>query len=212
MSDRLLVKVCGMRDTQNISEVGQLCPDFMGFVFVSTSPRAVPETFTKASLGDLSPTTVKIGVFSNDSSERIIMKATDLLLDGVQLHGTETKAQIRELKSALPQLKILKACSLAGAADLDRLADFEEYVDLFVFDGSTPGSGSKFDWTLLDRYQLSTPFLLAGGIGPDDIGEVRELTMRVKGLVGIDINSKVESGPGVKDLELVRQSVEGCRF
>ena len=192
----MIVKVCGMRDVDNIREVEQLSIDWMGFIFYPKSSRYVSEV--PAYL----PTKCKrVGVFVDASTDEIIKKIHDFSLDAIQLHGNESPEQISHLLSLTSHLSIIKAFNIATAEDLKSTASYTGLADYFLFDTkgqSVGGNGEKFDWSVLSNYEGDTPFLLSGGIGPDDAAWVS--SFRHPKCVGIDLNSKFESAPAFKDV------------
>ena len=192
----MIVKVCGMRDGDNIREVEQLSIDWMGFIFYPKSSRYVSEV--PAYL----PTKCKrVGVFVDASTDEIIKKIHDFSLDAIQLHGNESPEQISHLLSLTSHLSIIKAFNIATAEDLKSTASYTGLADYFLFDTkgqSVGGNGEKFDWSVLSNYEGDTPFLLSGGIGPDDAARVS--SFRHPKCAGIDLNSKFESSPAFKDV------------
>ena len=192
----MIVKVCGMRDGDNIREAEQLSIDWMGFIFYPKSSRYVSEV--PAYL----PTKCKrVGVFVDASTDEIIKKIHDFSLDIIQLHGNESPEQISHLLSLTSHLSIIKAFNIATAEDLKSTASYTGLADYFLFDTKGPsvgGNGEKFDWSVLSNYEGDTPFLLSGGIGPDDAARVS--SFRHPKCVGIDLNSKFESSPAFKDV------------
>ena len=192
----MIVKVCGMRDGDNIREVEQLSIDWMGFIFYPKSSRYVSEV--PAYL----PTKCKrVGVFVDASTDEIIKKIHDFSLNAIQLHSNESPEQISHLLSLTSHLSIIKAFNIATAEDLKSTASYTGLADYFLFDTkgqSVGGNGEKFDWSVLDSYEGETPFLLSGGIGPDDAARVS--SFRHPKCVGIDLNSKFESSPAFKDV------------
>lgn len=205
----LLIKVCGMRDAQNISRLAQLAPDYMGFIFYPRSPRYAA-FMDKSVLAQLPPSIKKVGVFVNESSEEMRRTARDFSLDVLQLHGGETPIQCLQLREE--DYTIFKAFSIAEAADFEILADYEGCCDYYLFDTKTSahgGSGQKFDWSLLDKYQGETPFFLSGGIDLTDVDEIENITH--PRLAGVDLNSRFELQAGLKDMEKLKQFIEKIR-
>ena len=192
----MIVKVCGMRDGDNIREVEQLSIDWMGFIFYPKSSRYVSEV--PAYL----PTKCKrVGVFVDASTDEIIKKIHDFSLDAIQLHSNESPEQISHLLSLTSHLSIIKAFNIATAEDLKSTASYTGLADYFLFDTkgqSVGGNGEKFDWSVLSNYEGDTPFLLSGGIGPDDAARVS--SFHHPKCAGIDLNSKFESSPAFKDV------------
>ena len=232
---RLLIKVCGMRDDDNIREVSQLDIDLMGFIFWPGSKRFVKMIPSKAGiLPDYSPERLRrasrqgeasrqpsgvqrVGVFVDEMPQTILTSIYNYGLQYVQLHGQESPVMIDNLKRTLipdiaPDIKVIKAISVAGKDDVARYKDYEGLVDLFLFDTRCPtvgGSGRQFDWDVLAAYDGHTPFLLSGGIGPDDAERVRQFDHPM--LAGIDLNSRFETEPGRKDVERLRAFISQVR-
>ena len=189
----MIVKVCGMRDAENIRQVEQAGADWMGFIDYERSPRyvkGVPE-YLPVSLQ-------KVGVFVNASFPRIQKRIADWHLDFVQLHGKESPGFCRQLRTT--GVKIIKAFSLRTPEDMHPTEDYIPYCDYFLFD--TPcqgygGSGKSFDWELLTHYQGSVPFLLSGGLNPTNLEALS--AFHHPRWAGIDLNSGFEQAPGMKD-------------
>ena len=143
----------------------------------------------------------------------IIGTAIDYRLDILQLHGNESPAIIRELRNSVARqvrqdIKIMKAISIGNADDMQTFRRYEDCVDLFLFDTrceTSGGSGRQFDWTIINAYDGNRPFLLSGGIGPDDASRVMQVHHPM--MLGIDINSKFETAPACKDAEAVRRFI-----
>ena len=199
-----MIKVCGMREAENIREVEALGIDMMGFIFWPKSSRYVSQR------PDYLPTKCKrVGVFVDEAPEQVKRLADDYGLDYIQLHGHETPEVISYLRTpALPHPRILKAFNISTAEDLLQTQPYEGLVDGFLFDAkgkSVGGNGEKFNWDVLDAYQGNTPFLLSGGIGPDDAERVNAFYHPK--CIGIDLNSRFELAPGLKDVNALRRFV-----
>ena len=200
------VKVCGMRNAQNIQEVERLGIDMMGFIFWPRSSRYVSER--PAYL----PTKCKrVGVFVDQPLEEVMQTARDYSLDYIQLHGNESPDYLRQLRS--PSFAVIKAFNIATAADFVQTEDYRGLADAFLFDTkgkSVGGNGEKFDWGVLDSYDSDVPFLLSGGICPADAPSVRSLFASgrkpfASKCIGIDLNSRFETAPGMKDAAALRR-------
>lgn len=193
----MIIKVCGMRDADNIRAVEQLNIDFMGFIFWLKSSRFVSEH--PAYL----PTNCKrVGVFVNETIEQVCRIADEYGLDYIQLHGNESPTYINQLKGSF---SIIKAFNIANPTDLEQTKAYEGIVDTFLFDTkgkSVGGNGEKFDWDVLKVYKGETPFLLSGGIGPDDASCIK--TFHHPNCIGIDLNSRFEIAPGLKDISKLK--------
>jgi len=194
------IKVCGMRDKENISGLLALKPDYIGFIFYDKSKRFVAD-FPQIEI----PSSIKkVGVFVNETIEEIIEKANKHTLDFVQLHGNETP----EYCSALSEknIKIIKAFSVDENFDFSATKPFEKCVSLFLFDTKGKnygGNGIKFNWELLQNYTGKTPFLLSGGISKNDAEEIKKI--KHPAFLGIDINSGFELEPGLKNIKEIKE-------
>ena len=196
----MIGKVCGMRDAENIHEVEALGIDLIGFIFWPKSSRYVSER--PAYL----PTNCKrVGVFVDEDIEVVKKIAQDYALDYIQLHGNETPDYCALLKGH----KLIKAFNIATAEDFVKTKPYEGIVDYFLFDTkgkSVGGNGEKFDWSVLDDYHGTTPFILSGGIGPDDTARIR--SFHHPQLAGIDLNSKFEDAPALKNIQKLKTFLE----
>ena len=200
----MIVKVCGMRDAENIRQLEALGIDWMGMIFwpkskryVSTPPVYLPQHVRK------------VGVFVDASLDAIRQHVEDYHLDIVQLHGQESPETLKALKP----LKLIKAFNIATPEDLQKTVAYEGLADYFLFDTkgkSVGGNGEKFDWSVLDSYQGETPFLLSGGIGSEDAQDVK--TFHHPKCIGIDLNSRFETEPGLKDITKLKQFLEAIRY
>ena len=188
----MIVKVCGMRDEENIRQVEALGIDLMGFIFWPRSSRYVAERPSY-----LSTRCKRVGVFVDEEIETLKRIADDYALDVIQLHGHETPAYVAQLQGR----SVIKAFNVATAADFVQTKDYAGLADYFLFDTkgkAVGGNGEKFDWSVLDDYTGDTPFLLSGGIGPDDAERVK--AFRHPRCIGIDLNSRFELSPALKDI------------
>ena len=203
----LKLKICGMRETENCSEVASLRPDFMGFIFYSRSSRFVDDMPAKLT-GTLRDSGIEpVAVFVNESTDKILEVVRDFGFSHIQLHGDESPEICLKLKSE--GLKVIKVFSIAETRDLDSTINYAGTCDLFLFDTRTPdfgGSGKSFDWTLLNEYTGETSFLLSGGIGPEDAERIS--AFKHPRLAGIDVNSRFESKPGLKDITLLQSFIQ----
>lgn len=198
----MIIKTCGMRDADNIRAVSELGIDWMGFIFWAPSSRYVSEKPT------FLPTRQKrVGVFVDARIEEVKSKADEYALDLIQLHGKESPAFCERLKANSRQ-QLIKAFNIATQEDLEQTLPYEGLVDYFLFDTKAKmvgGNGTQFDWSVLSAYQGNTPFLLSGGIGPDDAEKVRNF--HHPQLAGIDLNSRFELSPALKDIEKLKQFI-----
>lgn len=204
--NELKIKVCGMRDPENISGVAAALPDFMGFIFYPKSVRFVGEEFSTEQLEDIPASIQKVGVFVSELPEKVIAICKRLNFQVAQLHGSESPEYCRQIKAS--GLTVFKAFSVDDSFDFGHLSGYADVCDYFLFDtkGNLPGgTGQKFNWTLLKNYYGSLPFFLSGGIGPDDLEAIRNFDHpRWRGL---DVNSGFEIAPALKDVEKVQQFI-----
>lgn len=200
----MIVKVCGMRDAENIRQLETLGIDWMGMIFWPKSKRYVsmPPVYLPQHVR-------KVGVFVDASLDAIRQHVEDYQLDIVQLHGQESPEMLKVLKP----LTLIKAFNIATPEDLQKTEPYEGLADYFLFDTkgkSVGGNGKKFDWSVLDSYQGETPFLLSGGIGSEDAQDVK--TFHHPKCIGIDLNSRFETEPGLKDITKLKQFLEAIRY
>lgn len=233
----MIIKVCGVRDAKNIQEVEALDIDMIGFIFWPKSSRFVQminshagiipdysrewlKRVVKADDKQAQPScrrVKRVGVFVDEMPQTIITYVYNYELDYIQLHGSEESALIDNLRRTLvpdiaPHVKFIKAFGISSEEDLKQCEAYEGRADMFLFDTRTPikgGSGTKFDWSVLQAYHGNTPFLLSGGIGPDDVEKVKGF--RHPMFVGIDLNSRFETTPAMKNVEKLRKFVEDVR-
>lgn len=203
------VKVCGMRSPQNIQAVAQLEIDWMGFIFYERSPRAIADDTPAETLQLPSERRIRrVGVFVDASAERILSTCRRYGLDVVQLHGHESPELCHTLQKR--GYGVIKALPIDNdPADLAATIAYEGRVDYFLFDtrcASYGGSGQAFDWSLLERYEGETPFLLSGGLRPESLDAIK--AFHHPRLAGIDLNSGFESAPGIKDDQLLRTFIK----
>lgn len=200
-----IIKVCGMTNGENIRQTEELGVDFIGFIFYPRSPRFLFEMPTY-----LPVRSRRIGVFVNESKDNILMYADRFGLDYIQLHGNESPEFCHNLQAA--GMKLIKAFSIATPRDLSSVSAYEGLCQYYLFDTKTPqygGSGNQFDWTLLNRYTGNTPFLLSGGINQYSAAAIRNF--HHPRLAGVDINSRFESSPGLKDIGRIQTFIRELR-
>lgn len=194
------IKVCGMRQQGNIEELVALKPNFIGFIFYEKSPRFAGEELNEEYIKTIPNDIKKVGVFVNANPGYILDTVKKYDLQYAQLHGNELPDMCRSLRQK--GVNIIKAFSIDESFNFAMLNNYKLFCDMFLFDtkGDQPGgNGKAFDWNLLKKYDNEKPFFLSGGIGPDNIEEVIELS-KLMPIYGIDVNSKYETEPGVKDI------------
>lgn len=192
----MIVKVCGMRDAQNIRDVEKLGVDWIGMIFWPQSKRFVAEVPSY-----LPKHQKRVGVFVDAPLEDIRQHISDYQLNIIQLHGQESPDYVKALK---PHTTI-KAFNIAKADDLVQTEQYEGIADYFLFDTKglmVGGNGQKFDWSVLTAYHGKTPFLLSGGIGLDDAESIN--SFHHPSCIGIDLNSRFEVSPALKDIDKLR--------
>ncbi|MFV7235987.1 phosphoribosylanthranilate isomerase [Flavobacterium sp. ZB4R12] len=190
-----------MKYPDNILEVGSLLPDYMGFIFWEKSARYFDDV-----IPDLPKSIKKVGVFVNESIPVILEKTAKYDLQAVQLHGHESVEFCQDLKNKMDNsIEIIKVFSVDDTFDFEVLKPFETVCDYFLFDtkGKLPGgNGTTFDWKVLEKYPSSKPFFLSGGIGINEMGAVNEILKTNLPIYAIDVNSKFEIEPGLKNIQL----------
>lgn len=199
------IKVCGMKDPVNISEVAALQPDYMGFIFYPRSPRYIGET--EKNLLAVNP--IKTGVFVNESVDVIEELIEKHRLAAIQLHGNESPGLCELFKG---RVVVIKAFGIDENLDSSKLETYAGKVDYFLFDTKTEkhgGSGKSFDWSLLDQYQMDIPFFLSGGLSLENLEEVKAI--KHPQFYGVDLNSKFEIEPGLKDINKLKKAFEILR-
>lgn len=205
-----------MRDADNIRDISALGVDMIGLIFYPPSPRYVQQFSSGAGIipdyaPDMGKTPLRVGVFVDDMPQNIVTRVYNYKLDYIQLHGNEPRETLENLRATIdpdikPNIKIIKAISVSSAEDINKYKEYVGAADLFLFDTkckTVGGSGEQFDWQVLQAYDGDVPFLLSGGIGPDDAERVRNF--HHPKCIGIDLNSKFEMEPALKDVEKLKQ-------
>lgn len=206
----LKIKVCGMKYLANIKALAELEPDFMGFIFYPPSQRFIGVEFERNDVANLQPDIQRTAVFVNAHLHEVIEFSNLYGMKTIQLHGQESPEFCGKLKAK--GFKVIKAFGVEESFDFNTLNAFVEQVDFFLFDTKTSthgGSGLTFDWRVLQKYNIEKPFLLSGGLGPDNLAEV--LKIKHKNFYGVDLNSKFEIEPALKDIEKLEKAFELIR-
>lgn len=201
------IKICGLREPGNIRQIAQLHPDYMGFIFYPNSPRFAKKLDVNV-LNSIPKEIKKVGVFVNENLENILTYIHKYDLDAVQLHGSENQKLCQLIKEEA-KAQVIKVFSVMGAYNLKVTKDYEDVADLFLFDTKTDlygGSGQKFNWNILHEYLGEKNFLLSGGIGLDDVKAIRKLEHPK--MIGVDVNSRFEIKPGLKNVEMLREFIQ----
>jgi phosphoribosylanthranilate isomerase len=205
------IKICGMKYPDNILEVAALLPDYMGFIFWKKSARYFDGVIPK-----LPKSIKKVGVFVNETAAIIAEKVLKHDLQAVQLHGQESVAYCEALRNQLSQdIEVIKVFSMQDEFDFKVLDPYESICDYFLFDtkGKLPGgNGTTFDWKVLENYPSKKPFFLSGGIGLEELEAVKEIIKTELAVYAIDVNSKFETAPGLKNIKLVREFQQNLKL
>ncbi len=221
------LKVCGMKYVENIEQIVGLKPDYLGFIFYEKSKRNF-----EGIIPEFSKSIKKTGVFVNEYIEIIISLVEEYRLDAIQLHGDESLEYVADLKNQLKErrtlfldenkqikkkknkhyiseneVELIKVFGIKDEFNFDYLKPYLEVVDFFLFDTKGKergGNGTKFDWSILKKYPFRKPFFLSGGIGLEDIEAVQEIIKSNLPIYALDINSKFELKPGLKNINEVK--------
>ena len=201
--NKFKLKVCGMKLAANVAAVAALRPDYLGFIFYDKSPRLISDV--SAELIKYIPAEIKtVGVFVDEELDVVKKKINLYQLKAVQLHGSEPPEYCAALKSIFGEIEMIKAFGVGEDFDFNVLKEYMDAVDFFLFDTKTKahgGSGKTFDWKMLDNYKLDKPYFLSGGIDLQHAAAIKQI--KDSKLYALDINSRFEVEPGVKDVEKV---------
>ena len=204
MKRKRIIKVCGMTDASNIRQVAKTGVDWIGMIFWQPSSRCCHDPGVAQTIPE---GIQRVGVFVDEEVETIVRRTEECGLNRVQLHGRETATSIRQLRQRLPQgVEIIKAISILTLDDMALAKAYEPLADYLLFDTkceTVGGSGRQFDWSILNHYQGQRPFLLSGGIGPDDARRLAAFSHPQ--LAGYDLNSRFETAPGIKNVEALQR-------
>jgi phosphoribosylanthranilate isomerase len=198
------IKVCGITQLKQLQQLEAINIDFAGLIFYKESPRYVGDKLSKKEIKSADFDLKKVGVFVNPELIDVLDAIDDYGLDVVQLHGDEPPGMCDDLSS---EVEVIKAFRIKeGDMDIDALVkDYDDVCDYYLFDKATDysigGTGKQFDWSILKKAKIEKPFFLSGGIGPDDTAKIK--SFRHPDFFGVDINSRFEKEPGVKDMALV---------
>jgi phosphoribosylanthranilate isomerase len=205
------LKVCGMKYPDNVSAVAALLPDYMGFIFYKPSKRYCGETLTPEFVQSLPASIIKTGVFVNESLEEVLRICAAYGFKAVQLHGHETPDFCIRCKEA--GLEVIKVFHVGDTMDWSILEPYKSVSDYFLFDTKTPeygGSGNRFNWEILKEYDNEIPLFLSGGIDESIFIELN--TLRTVNIYALDVNSRFELEPGLKDVERIEKFAEGIKL
>ena len=199
-----------MRNQSNIEDLVKLKPDYIGFIFYPKSKRFIGEQIPDE-IQSLVPVYIqKVGVFVDEPFDNLLEKFRSNKLDMIQLHGSELPGYCKRLKKL--DIPVIKVFSIGSDFDFETVKPYDRYCDYYLFDTATElrgGSGLKFDWKKLDKYNGETPFFLSGGIQSTDIEEIKSIPHNE--LHAIDVNSGFEIEPGLKDIPKLKSFIEELR-
>lgn len=202
------IKVCGMKHPENIKALAELNPDYVGFICYGLSPRYIADLSADA-FDTLPDSVYKTAVFVNEDADKINILINQFGFNAVQLHGSESPEFCQALRD---KVIVFKAFGVDDDFDFTQLNDYKEFVDYFMFDTKTighGGSGETFNWGILDKYNLDVPFFVCGGLSLENVASVKEI--KHPAFYGVDLNSRFETAPGLKDIEKLRNAFEILR-
>ncbi len=204
------IKVCGITQLKQLQQLEGLNIDFAGLIFHKNSPRYIGDKIDKAALKNSDFDLKKVGVFVNPEMIDVLDAIEDYGLDVVQLHGNESAEMCEDLST---EVEVIKAFSVDAKSNIDEMiAEYDAVCDYYLFDtaGKDPGgNGEKFDWKILTKAKIEKPFFISGGISVGDVEALKKF--KHPDFYGVDINSKFEKEPGVKDMALVLQFKQGLK-
>ncbi|CAM4178586.1 phosphoribosylanthranilate isomerase [Flavobacterium antarcticum] len=207
ISKTIGVKICGMREIENIVEIAALKPTYLGFIFAKSSPR-----YFQGAIPEMPKSIQKVGVFVGETIENVLKVVSQHELQAVQLHGNESVTYCKELKEVLDgDIKIIKVFSVGTDFDFEELQPFEKTADYFLLDTKgkwAGGNGTQFDWQILKQYNSQKPFFLSGGIGVEDVKAIQKLRETNLPLHAVDCNSKLEISVGLKNKKQCEELLE----
>jgi len=208
------IKVCGITQFKQLQQLEALNIDYAGLIFYKDSPRYMGDKITGKQVKDADFDIKKVGVFVNPGYSELLDAIDEYGLDIVQLHGNETPEMCEELSA---EVEVIKAFRIAGEKSIDideMVADYDAVCDYYLFDTaglkeSFGGTGQQFDWGILKKAKIEKPFFLSGGIGPDDAAKVK--AFKHPDFFAVDVNSKFELSPGLKDMAAVLKFLQGFK-
>lgn len=199
------LKVCGITNTETIRALISLKINRLGFIFYHKSARYVYGKLIEDGLNEIPKHIKKTGVFVNADIDEIEQIVDTCKLDSIQLHGDETPDLCAYFR---PKTEVIKTISIKEKSSFDKAQLYQDACDLFLFDTQSEhfgGTGKTFNWQWLDEYNLMKPFYLSGGLSLDNYPEIKNI--KHPQLIGIDVNSKFETAPGIKDIEKIKQLI-----
>ncbi len=205
----LKIKICGMKFSENIAEISLLNPDYLGFIFYEKSER-----YCNNDIQNVDSSIQKVGVFVNASFEEIEKKVQQYHLNLVQLHGEENPELCAKIEGNL--VNVIKAFSVDNKFNFNDLDNYKNFCSYFLFDtkgNQYGGNGVLFDWTILEKYTLDKPYFLSGGIGLENVDQVKVFIKKeyAKNCFAIDLNSKFENAPGIKNVKILNEFIQNLK-
>ena len=206
------VKVCGMTQLDQVRKLDELGVDFAGFIFYPKSPRYAARHINGQELRKAKLRIGKVGVFVNTPYEEMMRTVDEYGLDMVQLHGDETASFCNRISD---RIKVIKAFRIKDFdTNIDWLVqEYDEVCDYYLFDkgsaGLYGGTGQKFNWNLLEKSNIGKPFFLSGGICREDVAALKNFNHPF--FYGVDVNSRFETKPGIKDMALIKEFVNDLK-
>lgn len=206
------IKVCGITEMKQLQQLEGLDIDFAGLIFYKESPRYIGDKLSKKEIKKADFDLKKVGVFVNPEMIDVLDAIDDYGLEVVQLHGDELPEMCDDLSG---EVEVIKAFRITGEEDIDKLvAPYDAVCDYYLFDTgglkeSLGGTGKQFDWSILSKAKIEKPFFLSGGIGVEDAAKVK--AFKHPDFFGVDINSRFETEPGIKDMSKVLQFKLGLK-
>lgn len=208
-----MIKICGIKTPEILSVTAGAGARFAGFVFVPESPRYIHPEQARLLSRQLPTGLRSVGLFMNPTDENLSHILGVVSLDFIQLHGDESPARVQAIKSRF-QLPVIKAFAISAATDLDQVAAYVTVIDWILFDAKAPassniagGNGIAFDWTILKGKTFAKPWMLSGGLTPDNVAEALSILKPD----AVDVSSGVESTRGVKDAQKIRDFIAAVK-
>ena len=209
----LLIKICGLSTAETLDAALDAGADMVGFVFFPKSPRHLSLERAQALGAQAQGRALRVALSVDADDAQLDAIVATGSADVLQLHGRESAARVAELKARFG-LPVIKAIHVSDRADLAAVADYEGVADRLIFDARPPagavlpgGNGAAFDWAILAHVDTRLPWMLSGGLGPDNVAEA----LRATGARGLDVSSGVERAPGEKDPARIRLFIERAR-
>lgn len=206
------IKVCGNTDLNQLEELDKFGVDYAGMIFYPQSPRYVSKKLSGKEVKDLDLSLTKVGVFVNASEEEIMQQIEDFGLDMVQLQGDETASFCNRISDHIKVIKAFRIKDFDTSIDW-LISEYDEVCDYYLFDkgsaGLYGGTGQKFNWNLLEKSNVGKPFFLSGGIEREDAAAIK--SFRHPFFYGVDVNSRFETKPGIKNIEMIKEFVNDLR-